>query len=390
MYEPKLNPTRGMIIESGQPITYKNIELVEQILKNHDEVIFCIGNAGNSNNKKAVMTAGERVELTDFVLQKKGFDPDRYLIIPIENHPDNYIWASDVRMLTPRWNTFVTRNFLNASIFMKGSNIHKYKIQTIDEQQPEIDYYELISKKSYISSLVPKEALEKMDELGVLDRIEVIYNKKNLEEKRKTIPDTALFLGGFQPFTGSYKEQTGHAGAAKQALSEHSKLVIAVGSGQISEQQKDPLTGGQRVEVIRYVLQSNGVFSGNFSLIPIKNIDSNFTYPAKIVEFCPGFKYIYSGNNYTQKSYPKGYYEVVPLTRTEKTPISASLIRNTAMDVLSKNRTTETGFELGSPSNDALRNARNAISSYMAKENLDICQELGFFDTMDFLSSAIK
>lgn len=385
-YTPKLNPTRAMMIESAQPVTYKNIELAERILNSYDELVFCIGDAGTSNNKGAVMTAGERVELTDYVFQKHGFDPNRYWIIPIENNPKNYEWASEVRMLTPRWNTFFTRNFLNASIFSQGSDIHGYKIKTISEQQSEVDFFELLSKKENISGLVPKDAIDKMDELGVLERVEAIYNRKNILGKRKTIPNAGLFLGGLQPFTGDYKEGTGHCRAAKVILSEREKLIIALGSAQISGELKDPLTAGQRLEEIRYVLQMNNISASRFYLIPITNIDANSIYPDRVVEFCPAFKYIYSGNNYTQNSYSKDHYEVVPLERIEKVPISASLVRKTAMETLAANKSAELGF----PSDAAVAKTREALAPFMAKENLDILHEVGFFNIMDFLSGAIK
>src|SRR3989339_1988664 len=101
IYTPKIDPKRGFMIEKMQPITTLDVALVRRILEENDEVVIGIGDAGASHEPGSIMTAGERIDLVDKVLQAEGIMPGRYMIVPIENVNEASHWIAETRILPP-------------------------------------------------------------------------------------------------------------------------------------------------------------------------------------------------------------------------------------------------------------------------------------------------
>jgi nicotinamide-nucleotide adenylyltransferase len=395
MYTPKLQPTRGFMIEKAQPFTKYDLELAKQILAEKDELVIGVGGAGESHELGLIMTGGERVEHVDAVLRAEGIDPNRYMIVPVENAPEATQWVGEVLMVTPRWDTLYTRNYKNATMFEKFQRDHNFTIRTIKEQKPEVDYFRLAASvldgshkaTNELREHITDSATASMRDLGIDDRVNVIYNRTSPTWVAPERVDRILFLGGLQPPTGVYEHCTGHVGVIKQALTKRSQVVIAVGSAQQSLMDSDPFTGGERIDLLRYTLQANGVNAAQFYIVPIKDIQANACFPIKVVGMCPAFDAAIAGNDYTKHSFGKGKCEMVPIVRgtsyqSEK-PLSGSAVRRdwttTSMEHNPK----------GMPFNPAtIPHIRAALEHRLDPALMDKMQAIGAYETMHFLAYA--
>ena len=99
----------------------------------------------------------------------------------------------------------------------------------------------------------------------------------------------ALFIGRFQPL------HNGHLHVIQRILQESEEIIIAVGSAQESYTLRNPLTVGERIEIIRDVLKMLKAIERAY-IIPIPDINENAVWPARVMEYCPKFDCVYSGN----------------------------------------------------------------------------------------------
>jgi nicotinamide-nucleotide adenylyltransferase len=394
-YKPKLDPSRGFMIERCQPFTKQDVELAKRILDENDELVVGVGNAGVSHEHGWIMTAGERVDLVDYVLRDEGVDPNRYIIIPVENRNEAAQWVAEVMMVTPRWNKFYTRNFKNASMFASLQRQQGYEIETVEEQKPEKDYFELYAKvlkhddsaTIELSEYLPASAAKRMVYLGIPERVNVIYNRKDVDTSSKIKEKRALFLGGLQPFTGVYEDNNGHISNIRLALEKCDQAVIAIGSAQESYKDSDPLTAGKRVEVVRYTLLANGVDASKFYVVPIRDVSANAAYAAKVIALCPEFHAVIAGNDWTKQLFGEGNYEILPVDRNPvkgtDTPISATRVRNTVKDIIKKNHSKDNVV-----SEETVKEIEKSLEGMVDKATLDILEQVGFYNTMHFLAFA--
>ncbi len=391
-----LNPKRGFIIEKFQPTTKKDVDLIKLILEENDEVVIGIGNAGYSHEIGEIMTAGERIELTDHVLKSEGISPNKYILIPIENAPDATRWVSEILMLTPKWHTVYTRNFKNATMFESFKKNYHYNIQTIDEQKPEKEYFNLLAQylkgnsaaMDELKIYIPQSAIDYLFESNLSNRINAIYNRKNSDFNiTKNIAKRTLFLGGFQPFTGVYEDNNGHFSNIRLGLQNSDQIVIAIGSAQQDHTDSDPFTAGQRIDIIRHALINNGIGADQFYTIPIKDIDANACFAPKTVSLCPTFNSVIAGNDWTKQLFGEGDYNLLSVVRsTAKSdclPISATRVRNTIKQVIQKYHSKD---EL--VSNHTIDIIESELVPLMDRKTLDKMRALKVYDTMHFLAYA--
>lgn len=98
-----------------------------------------------------------------------------------------------------------------------------------------------------------------------------------------------LFVGRFQPF------HKGHMQIISQILARDDEVIIAIGSAQESFTIENPLTVGERIEVIRKLFKEKEEIE-RVIIVPIPDIDENRIWPARVREYTPPFDRVYSGN----------------------------------------------------------------------------------------------
>jgi nicotinamide-nucleotide adenylyltransferase len=390
-----LNPKRGFIIEKFQPITKKDINLIKTILDENDEVVIGIGNAGYSHEKTQVMTAGERIELSDHCLRAEGIPSEKYILIPIENSLEATRWVAETLMITPKWDTIYTRNFKNASMFQSFQRSYRYEIKTVEEQKSEKDYFDMMANylkgdKNSLDELkiyIADSTLKYMSDLGIFERVNTIYNRKRPDFSKSKKSSRTLFLGGFQPFTGVFSDDNGHFSNIKNGLENSSQMIIAVGSAQDDHKPSDPFTAGQRIDIIRHTLISNGIGADKFYTIPIKNIDANACFAPKVISLCPQFDKIIAGNDWTKQLFGQGDYKIIPVNRTaikdSGEQISATKVRKTITDIIKDRHSKEDNL-----SDETISIIEKECALMLDKHTLDKMRQLNAYTIMHFLAYA--
>jgi nicotinamide-nucleotide adenylyltransferase len=395
-YIPKRNPKRGLIIEKFQPPTNQDIDLIKRVLDENDEVVLVIGDAGNSHEPAYnsyedgnIMTGGERILVLDYALQNANIDPNRYIIIPIENRYQNTEWVGEIRMLTPKWDTFYTRNYKNSKIFDSFKRGDNFSIETIVEQKKKTDFFKLLSESTNKNDLysskelnvyIPESVIHRMKTLGIDDRVNVIYNREvpkfdesKIDEKRE------LFIGRMNPFTGFVKDKSGHLGVIANCLDKNDQVVLAFGSSQKDLEDRCPLSAGERIDIVRYSLIRNGIDASKFYTVPIKDTLENSIFPYKIQSLCPNVQSICGGNDYVNNLF--SHLKVNEVKRTPKSgvPISATLVRNTTLDVLN---------DFGGVTVESINECENQLRNYVDKFSLEKLRDSSYYNTIYFLGHA--
>jgi len=113
-----------------------------------------------------------------------------------------------------------------------------------------------------------------------------------------------LYIGRFQPF------HKGHATVIKDILEKEDEIIIAIGSTQESFTVKDPLSAGERYEIIRTFLKAEKLWDRSM-IILIPDIRENFVWPLRVREYSPRFDRVYTGNTLVEMLFKNAGIEVV-------------------------------------------------------------------------------
>jgi len=99
----------------------------------------------------------------------------------------------------------------------------------------------------------------------------------------------ALFVGRFQPL------HKGHEYALNYILEREEELIIAVGSTQDNYTFENPLTAGERIEIIWAYLKSRNL-TDRVIVCAVPDINNNYVWPRHVKSLVPHFDVVYSGN----------------------------------------------------------------------------------------------
>lgn len=134
----------------------------------------------------------------------------------------------------------------------------------------------------------------------------------------------ALFVGRFQPF------HKGHLYVVKRMLEENDEIIIVIGSAQESYTLRNPLTAGERIEIIRDVLRELDALNRAF-IVPIPDINENLVWPARVIEYCPKFDRVYSGNELVLMLFEAFGVETVRIEHVRRDLYQGRVIREKAI-----------------------------------------------------------
>ena len=134
----------------------------------------------------------------------------------------------------------------------------------------------------------------------------------------------ALFIGRFQPI------HEGHLSALREILSKYDEVAIIVGSSQENLTGRNPLTTGERIEMIYAVLRANG-FADRAYVIPVPDTPESGLWPARVLSYAPKVDAVFTANDYTEslfKIYNASVHDGIKIiNQTVVGKISATAIR---------------------------------------------------------------
>ncbi len=102
-----------------------------------------------------------------------------------------------------------------------------------------------------------------------------------------------LFVGRFQP------PHLGHKELIEYILTQVDEVVIVIAAAQVSHNIKNPLTGGQRLELMRIMLSNSNIESSKYWLIQIPDIFDNGLWVSHLKRFIPKVDVAFGNNPFT-------------------------------------------------------------------------------------------
>ena len=128
-----------------------------------------------------------------------------------------------------------------------------------------------------------------------------------------------LFLGRFQPF------HLGHLEVARKLAQQHSELVIAIGSAQVSHTPSNPFTAGERLEMVHAALLDANV--RNTIVIPLPDVGRNSVWVSHVESYVPRFDVLYTNNPLMTRLFSEAGHKVAPAPFHQRESYEGTAIR---------------------------------------------------------------
>jgi nicotinamide-nucleotide adenylyltransferase len=129
----------------------------------------------------------------------------------------------------------------------------------------------------------------------------------------------ALLIGRFQPF------HKGHLQVIKKILGEVDSLIIVIGSSQHKNNLENPLSADEREEMIKRVLEQEGL--KNYAIFQVPDINNDELYPGHVTRSVPFFDVIYTGNDLVRRLFKAAHFKVRKIKHIRRSIYSGSEIR---------------------------------------------------------------
>lgn len=97
----------------------------------------------------------------------------------------------------------------------------------------------------------------------------------------------AFYIGRFQPY------HNGHQSVINLIAKEADEIIIGIGSAQLSHDDENPFTAGERVLMITRALLD---FKKPYYVIPIEDIKRNSLWVSHVISMTPPFDIVYANN----------------------------------------------------------------------------------------------
>jgi len=114
----------------------------------------------------------------------------------------------------------------------------------------------------------------------------------------------AILIGRMQPV------HNGHMQVINKILEDVDELIIGIGSAQISHEQKDPFTAGERIVMMSQALAEMDVDPSRYYIIPMQDINFNAIWVSHVKMLTPPFSIIYTGNSLVKQLFSEEGFEV--------------------------------------------------------------------------------
>lgn len=145
---------------------------------------------------------------------------------------------------------------------------------------------------------------------------------------------TALFIGRFQPF------HNGHLDIIKKILKENDRVIIVIGSAEKNFVDKNPLTAGERYELVDEALQAARISHKRYRIIPVRNVNNLALWVDHVNTYVPPYERLYTGSDIVKICFEgnRDYHhkknkpgpKIIQVKR--KLPVSATIIRDAIMN----------------------------------------------------------
>ena len=116
-----------------QPFHLGHLDLIQQILKECDEVIILVTSAQFNYLEKDPFTAGERIEMIHNSLKESDIDLNKCIILSLENQFNIATWSSYLKSMLPHFDRVYSGNEY-VKMLLKDSDIEVTTPVFLDRQ----------------------------------------------------------------------------------------------------------------------------------------------------------------------------------------------------------------------------------------------------------------
>ncbi len=162
---------RGFYIGRFQPFHNGHRNMVAQIAEDVDELVLGIGSADDSHTVRNPFTAGERI----MMITKSLVDTDLVTYaVPIEDLERNSVWVSHVQSMSPDFDVAYSNNPLVIQLFREADIEIRQSPMFNREVLEGTEVRERMINDGDWESLVPEAVVEVVDEIGGIERIQMV------------------------------------------------------------------------------------------------------------------------------------------------------------------------------------------------------------------------
>ncbi len=157
-----------------QPFHLGHLELVYQTLRECDEAIIAVTGSQFNYIDKNPFTAGERIDMIYESLRDTEIDPNRYMVLGIENQNNVAVWVSYLRAALPKFDRIYSGNSY-VSMLLAGSYIPTIPPDFVRRESLNATAIRnKIREGDKWQSLVPDAVVRHLERIGGVERIKTI------------------------------------------------------------------------------------------------------------------------------------------------------------------------------------------------------------------------
>lgn len=135
-----------------------------------------------------------------------------------------------------------------------------------------------------------------------------------------------ILIGRMQPV------HNGHMQVINKILDEVDEIIIGIGSAQLSHEQKDPFTAGERIVMMSQALAEAEVDPSRYYIIPMQDINFNAIWPSHVKMMTPPFSIVYSGNPLVKQLFEEEGFEVRQPPLYDRLHLSGTEVRKRILE----------------------------------------------------------
>ncbi|MCH8908103.1 MAG: nicotinamide-nucleotide adenylyltransferase [Candidatus Heimdallarchaeota archaeon] len=135
-----------------------------------------------------------------------------------------------------------------------------------------------------------------------------------------------LYVGRFQP------PHLGHLEVIKDILTKHDEILIVVAAAQISHTVKNPLSAGERLLLLKTMLDNTKIDPKTYWLIPAADIFDNLLWVHHISRLVPPFEVFYTNNPFTKLLFEDAGHKTANTSIFDREELEGSKIRGAIMN----------------------------------------------------------
>lgn len=130
-----------------------------------------------------------------------------------------------------------------------------------------------------------------------------------------------LLVGRFQPF------HNGHLHAVKFALGKVDVLWIAIGSAQKSYEKKNPFTAGERLTMIKAVLDVNKINPKRWLAIPVNDVNVHSLWVSQVDILIPRYDIVFTNDPFSSMLFNEHEKKVMKIPFLKRKILEGTEIR---------------------------------------------------------------